>query len=308
MAEAGGFEPPWGKPRMVFETSPLNRSGTPPLDYPSFRDILIIPARQMINNNILKKMLWASCYIVLLAAAIFGLIGERPKEIGQKISWDGFKTVPPAGEVQAAAVALEVPPNYLGSVTVDVEKDMTLAYVNKTFSLPASYIPPNLKRITGFSTYGNQLLRADVLPYLDKLFTAAKGAGFNLAIPSAYRSYAYQIETFYFWVEQFDYQTALQGSARPGHSEHQLGTTVDISLESLKFETFSSSAAAPWVAKNAFKYGFVVSYPFGKEQITGYISEPWHIRWVGVDLATKLYKRGITLEEYFREKNTWQSS
>jgi len=262
----------------------------------------------MTGISVLKKSAWPLAYTAFIAAAVFGLIGERPQEIARRISWEGFKTVPPAGEVQSAAVALEVPPQYLGSITINVSGEMTLAYVNKTFALPPGYVPPNLQPITRVQTAGAQQLRGDVLPYLYRLFRDAQKAGFDLSVASAYRSYAYQVGTFYFWVEQFDYQTALRGSARPGHSEHQLGTTVDLALGSEKFEKFSYSAAAPWVAKNAHRYGFVVSYPPGKEQITGYLGEPWHIRWVGAELAAELYKRGITLEEYFREQTAWRSS
>jgi len=262
----------------------------------------------MVGINDFKKSGWLLGYTAIIAGALLGLIGERPQEIGRSISWEGFKTVPPVGEVQSAAVALEVPPQYLGSVTIGVTGDMTLAYVNKTFALPASYVPPNLQPITAVPTSGTMYLRGDVLPHLDRLYGDARKAGFDLAVVSAYRSYSYQVGTFYFWAEQFDYQTALRGSARPGHSEHQLGTTVDIALGSEKFEKFSYSAAAPWVAKNAHRYGFVVSYPPGKEHITGYLGEPWHIRWVGAGLATELYQRGITLEEYFREQAAWQGS
>jgi len=101
----------------------------------------------------------------------------------------------------------------------------------------------------------------------------------------------------------YGYSAASMGSARPGHSEHQLGTVVDLGLAGRDWSTgFSNSRATIWVEENAHKFGFVVSYPRGKTAITGYVWEPWHIRYVWVALATKLYQQKLTLEEYLSSR------
>lgn len=183
-------------------------------------------------------------------------------------------------------------------IVLTITDDMTLTHVSKINALPASYIPSNLVELTGVKTFRKELLRADILPYLQALIAEAARAGLNLGVGSAYRSYFQQEKTFLDWVASVGWEVASLVSARPGHSEHQLGTTLDLALTTPNFADFRQSPAAPWVAENAHRFGFVVSYPAGKEAITGYVHEPWHIRWVGIELATKLHKSGLTLEEY----------
>ena len=223
-----------------------------------------------------------------------------PQEIVAQESWGLFAAVPP-GKITQGSVLGAVSVLQAGECVLIVEGDMVLAHVNKACALPANYVPPGLAKITGIATVGTKYLRNSMLPYLYQLFGAAKGAGFNLSVVSSYRSYATQVATFNYWVGQSGYAAALMGSARPGHSEHQLGTAVDLGLVgNSDFGNFTASPAAGWVAKNAHKFGFVVSYPQGKQSITGYIWEPWHVRWVGETLATKLFKKGLTLEEYLK--------
>ena len=96
-------------------------------------------------------------------------------------------------------------------------------------------------------------------------------------------------------------EKANRTSAKAGQSEHQTGLAMDITLKSLNYElttSFGNTAEGKWVEKNAHNYGFIIRYPEGKEDITGYSYEPWHIRSVGVDLATKIYNSGLTYEEY----------
>lgn len=221
-----------------------------------------------------------------------------PQEIVAQESWELFATVPP-GEITQGSVLGTTNIFYPSEIILPIVGDMLLAHVNKTYVLPNGYVPSHLTPIAAVSTAGTQLLRSNVLPYLYQLFGAAKEAGYNLSVISSYRSYADQLITFYYWVKRCGYSCATAASARPGHSEHQLGTTVDLGLiGDSNFKNFTASPAAVWAAKNAHKFGFVVSYPQGKQTVTGYIWEPWHIRFVGVELATKLYKQGLTLEEY----------
>lgn len=120
------------------------------------------------------------------------------------------------------------------------------------------------------------------------LLADGRRAGHALSLRESSRSYGSQAFVFRKYKE-------AGRAARPGHSEHELeGEAFDLVIPTL--------AAIDWIAENAYKHGFTVSYPRGKQRVTGYRAEPWHIRFVGVALATELYRRGITLEEWFREK------
>jgi D-alanyl-D-alanine carboxypeptidase len=137
-----------------------------------------------------------------------------------------------------------------------------------------------------------------------ELFAAAEKDGINLMVSSAFRSYSYQEGLYDHYVSQQGKAVADTQSARPGHSEHQTGLAIDVEPTSRQCEVeecFGTLAEGKWVAKNAYKYGFVVRYPEGKQNITGYIYEPWHIRYVGKTLAVHLHEAGDpTLEEFFQ--------
>jgi LAS superfamily LD-carboxypeptidase LdcB len=122
---------------------------------------------------------------------------------------------------------------------------------------------------------------------LRDLIIAAKGAGHRLRIQSAFRSYNDQARVFATTRE-------IGRAARPGHSEHQLGTAVDLRLP--------TTAAIDWLAENAPEFGFVRSYPPGKQRVTGYRPEPWHLRFVGRELAAEVHKQNWSLEELFRAR------
>ena len=154
---------------------------------------------------------------------------------------------------------------------------------NKTYSLP--------------SDYGNGLTSTTQSAF-DKMNADAKSLGLNLWIASGYRSYATQKRLYNNYVSSDGKEAADTYSARPGYSEHQTGLAFD--LNSVE-ESFANTDEGKWVKDNCYRYGLIIRYPKGKESITGYIYEPWHLRYVGVELATKLYNNGdwITLEEYF---------
>jgi len=239
-------------------------------------------------------------FLILGYFFLLGLgMGNRlayPQEISAAAEWSLFTTLPPAPVEQTTAYTTQNP---AGDVLLPVVGDMLLAHVNKTYTLPPDYVPPDLVLLTGVPAARPEYLRSRVLPYFYQLYGAAREAGYQLSVVSAYRSYAIQAATFSYWVGQYGYPAAVMGSARPGHSEHQLGTAVDLGLAGKPWPTgFSQDPAAGWVGQNAHKFGFVISYPKGKTSVTGYIWEPWHIRFVGVELATKLYEQGLTLEEY----------
>ncbi len=155
---------------------------------------------------------------------------------------------------------------------------------NKTYSLPSTYKPGGITK--------------DTQEAFNKMQAAAKLDGINLVIKSGYRSYTTQKNTYNYYVSYDGVAKADTYSARPGHSEHQTGMAVDLNKIN---DTFNDTKEAKWLSSNCYKYGFILRYPKGKTNETGYKYESWHFRYVGIDLATKLYNDGdwITLESYF---------
>ncbi len=144
---------------------------------------------------------------------------------------------------------------------------------------------------------------AEALP---ALFSAAKSAGYSLTLASGYRSEAYQTQLYNSYVAKDGQAAADRYSARPGTSEHQTGLALDICISNTSCsldQSFGSTDTGKWVAQHAYEYGFVVRYLNGKEAITGYEYEPWHLRYVGKDLAVQLFNSGQTMEEFFGVKN-----
>ncbi len=157
-----------------------------------------------------------------------------------------------------------------------------LALVDKTTALPADYVPADLIALT---RYEDQLtlnrdglsLRAVIMPDLLAMVEAARQDGVRLDISSSYRSYAYQQNLFEYWTNELGLEEAERVSARPGTSQHQLGTTVDFGSIT---PAFAEHPAGVWLADHAHQYGFSLSYPQGHEDVTGYSYEPWHFRWI----------------------------
>ncbi|MCZ2110475.1 MAG: M15 family metallopeptidase [Dehalococcoidia bacterium] len=175
----------------------------------------------------------------------------------------------------------------------------TQAPVDKQHRLPADCVPSGLVQLpAAISAQGAQYLKAETANAIADLFDAARKAGFNLAVNSGYRSYQNQVDTYNYWVRTSGQAYADRTSAKPGHSEHQLGTTADVGYEGHFLEDFTGTPAAAWLRENSWKFGFIVSYPEGKEAITGYAPEAWHIRFVGKDVAAKVHSSGLTLHEY----------
>ncbi len=186
-------------------------------------------------------------------------------------------------------------------------EDFPHTVLDTIFALPADYEPPDLVRVSlAFpATYdggGDLLVREVIIEDLRALLAAADRSGIRLAVQSAYRSYAYQERTFDYWVDRDGYAAALASSARPGHSEHQLGTAID--LRSLggppawDLDDWAATEEGSWVASNAYRFGFVMSYPRGSKDLTCYVYEPWHYRYVGREVAEAVHDSGLTLREF----------
>jgi D-alanyl-D-alanine carboxypeptidase len=147
----------------------------------------------------------------------------------------------------------------------------------------------------------NAFVRDDIYADLAAMRRAADGVGHRLVVLSAYRSYAQQQATFDYWVGVGGYEQALRTSARPGHSEHQLGTTIDFgdgTAAPWEYEDWATTGAGSWLKEHAAEFGFTLTLARGRSSVTCYDYEPWHYRWVGRDLAMRLSTGGLVLREY----------
>ena len=177
----------------------------------------------------------------------------------------------------------------------------TALLIKKGFSISKDYVPENLVEVNIPTATTNNKMRSDAAKALETMYEDAKKEGLILAVNSAYRSYEEQQKIYDEYFRIYDEVTAASLVAVPGTSEHQLGLSVDLTSQSVidgQYGVFGSTPEYQWVIKNAYKYGFILRYPSDKIDITGIANEPWHYRYVGVKLATKLYEEGLTLEEY----------
>lgn len=182
------------------------------------------------------------------------------------------------------------------------DPESVLVVVNKHRPLsPAGYVPPDLVSLRGIAGGSSRQMRAEAADALRAMHRAAAGRGLTFSITSAYRSRSYQASLFHTSVARYGVASAETFSARPSYSEHQTGWAVDLGSGSCSLGScFGRSEVGRWVAANGHKYGFVVRYPAGKTAVTGYIHEPWHLRYVGVELAGHMRRSGVTtLEEQF---------
>lgn len=162
-----------------------------------------------------------------------------------------------------------------------------LILVDKDHGLPMDYEPADLVRAADFPVVVNRadlMLREVVMPDLLAMSTAARLEGLTLDLSSGYRSYEYQAGLFERHVASLGLEQARRESAEPGHSQHQLGTTIDFGSIT---PAFAATPAGRWLAENAWKFGFSLSYPEGLEELTGYMYESWHFRYLGRE-ATRL--------------------
>lgn len=162
--------------------------------------------------------------------------------------------------------------------------------VNKSYGLPESYDPG---------------LDATTKAAFEQMKADAEKEGLNLYIGSDFRDYAYQVKIYNNYNDLYGWEMADTFSARPGYSEHQTGLTIDCNTID---DAFGETEEAKWLAAHCADYGFIIRFPDGKENITGYQYEPWHIRYVGVDVAKEIQKYGLTLEEYLGVDSVYAES
>lgn len=190
---------------------------------------------------------------------------------------------------------------------IDTDPASITVLINKEYNLPSTYIPDDLEipNITfSFSGYKEKkLMRKKAANALVSLFEAAKKEGLTIYGVSGYRSYKRQLEIYTENVKKDGEEEANLYSAKPGHSEHQSGLSIDVSTKSIDNDlevSFANTNEGIFIKEHAHEYGYIVRYPEDKCEITGYSYEPWHIRYVGKDLAAYLYENNLCLEEFYQ--------
>ncbi len=193
-----------------------------------------------------------------------------------------------------------------GSIAKITNEDSYYAICNKLNSYPSSYVPGDLYVPNVLFSFNNNDMKKNLRKVageaLEELFRAAMKEDIELFGVSGYRSYDRQNSIYSYNVSTRGVEETDKVSARPGHSEHQSGLTIDVSSSSAGFDlvqSFGSTDEGIWLANNCHKYGFIIRYPYGKENITGYSYEPWHIRYIGKDLASFIDENNLTLEELY---------
>lgn len=165
--------------------------------------------------------------------------------------------------------------------------------VNKSYSIPKDYNPGKMVYLEK-----SQMVLPEVVDPFKQLVSDSSQLGLNIYNATCYRSYGFQNTLYTNYIKRDGKEAAETYSARPGYSEHHTGLAIDVNSVS---NAFAGTPESVWLNDNCHRYGFIIRYPKGKEDITGYQYEPWHLRYVGEELAAKLYNNGdwITMEEHF---------
>ncbi|HEX5455802.1 MAG TPA: M15 family metallopeptidase [Candidatus Saccharimonadales bacterium] len=231
----------------------------------------------------MRKKILAAVLIIILAGGYFLFIRSDNKASAPGSS----------AKSRSSGGQIRLNNKQTSQYTID-NPDSVYYIVNKKRALPSSFVPKNLV------TFEGKQLRSDAANAMNQLFDGARADGINFKMISGYRSYQYQVGVYGNYVRRDGQAKADTYSARPGHSEHQTGLAADVGTGTCDLSIcFGDSAGGRWLVDNAYKYGFIIRYPKDKENLTGYQYEPWHIRYLGIDLATQVQKSGKTLEQFF---------
>ncbi|MBI3751986.1 MAG: D-alanyl-D-alanine carboxypeptidase family protein [Chloroflexi bacterium] len=174
--------------------------------------------------------------------------------------------------------------------------------VDWIFTVGKSYVPPDLVSLSRAGVTGGGQVRKVALNDLKAMAAAARAHGTPLGSVSSYRSYQTQVSLFNMYAKGYGFDAAILFSARPGHSEHQLGLAIDFAAAGTSTFVSGTDRTGRWLATNGWKYGWLLSYPEGKQKVVCLNYEPWHYRYYGRELAAKIHASGLTTREYL-----WQN-
>lgn len=262
-------------------------------------------ARRNQKRSSIKWYLLAMTMIIILLAVLFVFLIINFKNDTEKRSESSFPGAITSGVVSGTApedqssdassegssstettpVVTEPPAPYPVEADIVVVEGATymngVLIINKTYSVPESFAP-------GVDPVADAKLQ--------EMYAAAAAEGLSMWTASGYRTYQYQQQLYENYAARDGYDAADTYSARPGFSEHESGLAFDVNDPS---NTFDDTAEAQWLKEHCAEYGFIIRYPEGKEDITGFMYESWHIRYVGEEIATVIMENDICLEEYF---------
>lgn len=248
----------------------------------------------------MKKPMILLLFLILLMVATFLVIGKNgPVSSSEE---------PPGYENSGVEEPVDSSPEEIlrEAVRDDWEKGF-LILVNKEQGLTEEYVPGDLAEIKYYAKDRSpqwRKMRQKAAEAFHALAEKAQEQEMEIVVTTAYRSYDFQSDLYYGYVSSKGQEWADRYSAKPGTSEHQTGLAADCSSPSVGYQltsAFGETAEGRWLAENAHKFGFIIRYPEGKEEVTGYNYEPWHIRYVGTVSAEQIYTKGITLEEWLDE-------
>ena len=233
---------------------------------------------------------------------------EKPAAESPSDGGSGAAAEMPGGDAAGSeseepdAPQLPVMETSLSDYPLSTPTDDILVLVNKTHPVTRDYVADDLVTVEHCDpSVGNKdtkKMRKVAADAIEELIAGAKEDGFDIVMRTGYRSYDYQDYLFSSYAANYGEAEANTYSARPGQSEHQTGWCCDVGRPGYGLTSFDGTAEADWIAENSWKYGFILRYPADKTDITGYIYESWHIRYVGTDAAQYIYENGLTLEEY----------
>ncbi|MCA0969698.1 M15 family metallopeptidase [Halobacillus litoralis] len=250
----------------------------------------------------MKKYLVAAAVVITLSACSTGTAEEEVK-VSSAIPVSQ-KTV----EAREATAYVKKPIEEMTEegLTVVHNPESVAVVVNKQRTLPEGYTPEDLT-VPDVDFYFDEFLpkkqmRKEAATALEELFSAAEKDGQQLVAASGYRSYERQKTIFNNYVEVYGEEKTKTFSAIPGTSEHQTGLAMDVTSAEMSFQldqSFRDTDEGKWLADHAHEYGFIIRYPEGEEDITGYTFEPWHLRYIGKEKAAEVHEQSVTLEEFF---------
>jgi len=258
------------------------------------------PRRPGPPPNYALRRLVALTVLVLLAAGAWWLLGslggdEAATTASAPTTAPTTTSTPLVAPPPCEAPARSEPTAYARP------EDWYRTLVDPTYAVPEQYAPPDLVPASEAGYSADHRIRAIVVEDLDRMRRAILDAGLpEVALLAAYRSLADQQLLFESRVAEMGDAAAAEGTARPGHSEHHLGTTIDVRPigETDVDASFGATPTGRWLAAESWRYGFVVSYPEGTSDVTCYKYEPWHLRYLGPELAERVQRSGLTLREY----------
>lgn len=249
------------------------------------------------DNSVIKK-----CLEIAYNKILIGIISDKrfnPNLLKRYIDFSVKNTSLSADGIVATVNSgkdlIQASGFYANISKVDLDKGY-LMLVNKNNQLSSTYTPANLVSII---KCGSGKMESTALAAYIRMCEVMENEGLNIKVQSSYRSYSTQSSLYNNYVNRYNQAYADTFSARAGHSEHQTGLALDLVSKSTDFSNFSDSPEFRWLVNNAYKYGYILRYPSGKESITGYKFESWHWRYIGIADAAKMKNMGITFDEYY---------